>query len=172
MTPLLTMTVAPPWVAGLPLPSNLHDRLSRRRRCSQPQFAGSIAVLLKQLPSHSLQGLTSYLHLVPCRCRHPPVYAAIGLYSWYFMDLRYSALADHVVCSGFAFPCGSDLVFSRHRFRIGRGRWPKPPLLSVIFVPLTRGCWRSKFAHVSWWELSHCDFRDHREGGAHDPHAG
>jgi Undecaprenyl-phosphate galactose phosphotransferase WbaP len=129
-------------------------------------MAGIIAVLLKQLPNHNIQGLNAYLSLVTLLPLFLLVYAAIGLYSGISLgspeELRRLTLSS-ILVSLF----GGVLTFS---FR-GTGTFftwtmAEALILSVIFVPLTRVCMRLRFADVAWWGYPTVVFGDYKNAEA------
>jgi Undecaprenyl-phosphate galactose phosphotransferase WbaP len=124
-------------------------------------FAGSIAVLLKVLPTHSLLGLTPYIHLVPLLPAFLLVYAAIGLYSGISLgspeELRRLTMSSVLVS---LFLAVLTLSF-RGTGSVFTWTMAEALFLSVIFVPLTRVCLRVKFANVNWWGYPTVIFGDH-----------
>jgi Undecaprenyl-phosphate galactose phosphotransferase WbaP len=129
-------------------------------------MAGIIAVLLKQLPHHNLQGLNSYLSLITLLPVFLLVYAAIGLYSGISLgspeELRRLTLSSVLV----SFLLGVVTFSFRGTGTLFTWTMAEALILSVIFVPLTRVCLRLKFADVGWWGYPTVVFGDPKNAEA------
>jgi len=129
-------------------------------------IAGGIAVLLKLVPTHSVQGINSYFHLIPLLPVFLLVYWAIGLYSGIALgppeELRRLTLASILVS---LFLAVLTLSF-RGTGSIFTWTMAEALALSVISVPLTRVCLRLKFADSNWWGYPTVIFGDHKNASA------
>jgi FlaA1/EpsC-like NDP-sugar epimerase len=129
-------------------------------------IAGSVAVLIKLIPAHSVQSIQSYLHLAPLLPVFLLVYAAIGLYSGVSLgspeELRRLTLSSILVS---LFVAVLTLSF-RGTGNFFTWTMAEALFLSVIFVPLMRVCMRLKFANVDWWGYPTVIFGDHKNSEA------
>lgn len=113
--------------------------------------AGSIAVVLKQIPFHNLHNVSAYLYLIPFIPVFLLVYSAIGLYSGISLgspeELRRLTLSSILV----SLLLGVVTLSVRGTGMVFTWTMAEALVFSVIFIPLTRVCLRLKFAEVNWW---------------------